>query len=376
MAYIGRGTDKISNIEVLDAITFTDSAGPYNITQSATAFTPISPSALVISIDGVVQSPASFTLSGSTITFDSVMAATSTMNFIYQIGVGLITTTGDNTVTTAKIVDDAVTYAKMQDIATGNRVLGRATAGEISEVQVSNDMLAGSIANSKLVYDSVTFNSQTVALGGSGTITVTDTHPTITSFTPTVIDATAGGTVTVTGTNFVSIPKVEMQNSSGALITAPTVSFTSATSIQFTTGTTGLANGSNVYLHITNPDGNGVRSGTELTMSAGPTWTTTSLANTESAAVISYNLDTDADSASTINPTPVSGALPSGTSIGGTTNPGGSTYRAVLSGTMPTVSVETAYSFTLRVTDDEAQTADQAFTLTSTVGITGGGGFC
>ena len=30
MAYIGRGVDKISNIEVLDAITLTDSAGPYN----------------------------------------------------------------------------------------------------------------------------------------------------------------------------------------------------------------------------------------------------------------------------------------------------------------------------------------------------------
>jgi hypothetical protein len=42
---------------------------------------------------------------------------------------------------------------------------------------------------------------------------------------------------------------------------------------------------------------------------------------------------------------------------------------------MPVVSVETAYSFTLRVTDDESQTADQAFTLTSTVDVTGGGQF-
>jgi hypothetical protein len=42
---------------------------------------------------------------------------------------------------------------------------------------------------------------------------------------------------------------------------------------------------------------------------------------------------------------------------------------------MPAISVETAYSFTLRVTDAESQTADQAFTLTSTVGATGGGQF-
>ena len=43
MAYIGRGVDKISNIEVLDAITFTNSAGPYNLLKDTVAFTPTSP---------------------------------------------------------------------------------------------------------------------------------------------------------------------------------------------------------------------------------------------------------------------------------------------------------------------------------------------
>ena len=61
MSYLGRGLDKISNIEVLDNITFTNSAGPYNITKSSTAFVPASANALVISIDGVVQSPSSYT---------------------------------------------------------------------------------------------------------------------------------------------------------------------------------------------------------------------------------------------------------------------------------------------------------------------------
>ena len=105
MAYIGRGLDKISNIEVLDAITFTDSAGPYNITQSSTAFVPAASNALVISIDGVVQDPGSYTTSVATITFDSVMAATSTMNFMYQIGVGVITAPSDDSVTTAKLAN-------------------------------------------------------------------------------------------------------------------------------------------------------------------------------------------------------------------------------------------------------------------------------
>jgi len=45
-------------------------------------------------------------------------------------------------VTTAKILDDNVTYAKMQDTSTNNRVLGAASAGTIGEVQVTSDMIA------------------------------------------------------------------------------------------------------------------------------------------------------------------------------------------------------------------------------------------
>ena len=127
MAYIGRGLDKISNIEVLDAITFTDSAGPYNITQSSTAFVPAASNALVISIDGVVQDPGSYTTSVATITFDSVMAATSTMNFMYQIGVGVITAPSDGSVTEAKIATDAVTTAKIKDLNVTNAKIATGT---------------------------------------------------------------------------------------------------------------------------------------------------------------------------------------------------------------------------------------------------------
>ena len=183
MAYIGRGVDKISNIEVLDNITFTDSAGPYNLLKATVAFVPASPNALVISIDGIIQSPSSYTISAATITVDSVMASTSTMNFIYQIGTGLIITPGDATVNTAQLVDDAVTYAKMQNLATGNRVLGGATAGQIIETQVSNDMLAGSIANSKLANSSITVsdgsNTSPIALGGTLTFTATANETTV-----------------------------------------------------------------------------------------------------------------------------------------------------------------------------------------------------
>ena len=161
-----------------------------------------------------------------------------------------------------------------------------------------------------------------VSLGGSATIP-TETQPTISSFTPTVIDADVGGTITVTGTNFSSIPKVELQRSNGLVQSATSVTFSSATSISFTTGTTGLTNGQNVNILITNPDGNAVRSSTQLTVSDGPTWTTTSLSNGESGVAYTANLDVTSDSAATISTSPVSGALPSGVTIGSTTNPSG-----------------------------------------------------
>ena len=68
-------------------------------------------------------------------------------------------------------------------------------------------------------------------------------------------------------------------------------------------------------------------------------------------------------------------ALPAGITIGSTTNPSGSTYRAVISGTMPTISSQTVYSFTVRATDAQGQTTDQALSITSTAGIQNSGGF-
>ena len=125
-----------------------------------------------------------------------------------------------------------------------------------------------------------------------------------------------------------------------------------------------------------NPDGNAVRSSSDLVISDGPVFTTTSLPNGEANTSYSQNIDVTGDSAVTIGTTVISGALPSGVTIGSTTNPSGSTYRAVISGTLPSVASETQYSFTVRATDAQNQTTDQAFTITSEVGITNSGGFC
>nr|BAR25917.1 hypothetical protein [uncultured Mediterranean phage uvMED] len=111
MAYIGRDTDKISNVEVLDNITF-DGSSSYTLQKNSVNFTPSSANTLLVSIDGVVQA-GNFTVSGSTIDFGTAVAGTSTCDFILHYGVGLITTPSDGTVTTAKLGDNAVTSAKL-----------------------------------------------------------------------------------------------------------------------------------------------------------------------------------------------------------------------------------------------------------------------
>ena len=142
MAYVGRGIDNISNASLLDTITFTNSAGPYNLEKGSAAFTPISVQALVISVDGVIQAPDSYTISAATITFGVSMASTLTNDFIVHNGVGLITEPSDGSVTTAKIEDEAVTEPKLAATGTpssstylrGDMAWSTVTVGELGTI--------------------------------------------------------------------------------------------------------------------------------------------------------------------------------------------------------------------------------------------------
>ena len=349
MAYIGQGIEQFSNVEKLDNITFTNSAGPYNLTKGSVAFTPSNAQSLLIEVDGVMQSSDSYTVSGSTITFGVSMASTSTMNNILHLGVGLISTPADDTVSTSAIVDNAVTTAKIVDSAVTNAKL----AGSIA-----NDKLAGSIANTKLANSAITINGSAVSLGGS--VTVGETKPTISSISPSVIDNTTS-TITITGTNYISVPYVDLINAStGAITQASTVSFTNATTLVITTT---LSVDGTYYLRIENNDGNAVRSSTALlTVSDAPAWTTSagSLGSFAGGSSIGTINLTATDSTSM--------AVHSGSLPGGTIALNSSAGTSTLTGTESGASAATTYTFTIRATDAEAQTADRAFSLTFTFG--------
>jgi hypothetical protein len=210
--------------------------------------------------------------------------------------------------------------------------------------------------------------------GGNETLTISAalTNPTLSSISPDTI-TNAQTSITITGSNFVSVPQVEFLNpSTGIWYVADTVTFNNSTSL---TVQATLTVDAQYKIRIENPDGLAVISSTNiLTVSDAPTWSTaagtlgtiqgdfsgtvaTVAATSDSA--ITYSETTNV----LTNASQANCSLNSSTGVITTTDFGGSSTTA------------TTYNFTLRATDAEGQTADRSFNLTSSFGATGGGQF-
>ena len=215
-------------------------------------------------------------------------------------------------------------------------------------------------------------SSRLPALDGSQLTGVAETKPTITSITPDVI-TNAQTSITITGTNYASVPQVEFLNpSTGIWYVADTVTFNNSTSL---TVQATLTVDAQYKIRIENPNGLAVLSSTNiLTVSDAPTWTTASGTLGTIAGNFSGTVATIAgtsDSAITYsevtnvltNASQANCSLNSSTGVITTTDFGGSSTTA------------TTYNFTLRITDAENQTTDRSFSFTSSFGATGGGQF-
>ena len=269
----------------------------------------------------------------------------------------------DSIITASKIASNAVEEAKIN----ANAV----TSAKISDGTIVNADVNSSaaIATTKLATNSITINGSAVALGGS--VTIGETKPTVANVSQTIAPATAT-TINITGTNFTNIPQVEfIKSDTGAMTLANTVSRTNATTLSVNCT---LATGT-YYVRVELDDGNAARSTNAIiTASAAPTWTTSAGSIGTPAGDFSGTVATvvaSSDSAITYsettsvltNASQANCALNSSSGAITTTDFGGSSTTA------------TTYNFTLRATDAEGQTADRAFSLTSSFGLSNGGQF-
>jgi len=124
MAYIGK-QPVVGNFVKLDAIT-TSATATYNLLNGGVAYFPQTANNCIVSLNGVIQSPTSaYTISGSTIVFDSALTSDDSIDFILVLGDVLnIGTPSDSTVGFAKVTSNLITGATAEtSIAGGDSVL-------------------------------------------------------------------------------------------------------------------------------------------------------------------------------------------------------------------------------------------------------------
>ena len=232
-----------------------------------------------------------------------------------------------------------------------------------------------SAQNYTLTFPQSISNGYFLKTDGSGNLSFaaadsSDTAPTISSFTPTTVEGGVNASIVITGTNYASTPRVEFQsNTDGSIQHAATVQFDSATQLTVGTGT-GLVNGTNYFIIITNPNGQSVRSTSQLSTSAAPVWTTSAGSLGTVAGNFSGTVATVAATGDSIvysettnvltNASLANCALNSSTGVITTTDFAGSASTAQ------------TFTFTLRATDSQSQTTDREFSLTSSYGLTAG----
>ena len=238
----------------------------------------------------------------------------------------------------------------------------------ITDGAVSNSKLGTDISADKLTAGTLPdarFPATLPAVSGANLTNVVSL-PTIASITPSTIENTQTA-VAITGTNFKDSstpPYVDAINSStGAIVTADSVTFTSATSI---TATFTIAVDGTYFLRVENNDGYAARSGSALlTVSDAPTWTTSAgnLGTVGAAGSVSFTVAATGDTPITYAKT--SGSFPGGVTIASATG--------VISGTETGSTGTTTYSFTITATDAQGQTSPRAFDIIISHGVAGGG---
>ena len=211
---------------------------------------------------------------------------------------------------------------------------------------------------------------------GSGNLSFAEvpqpTTPTVADVSQTIAPATAT-TINITGTNFSGIPIVDFVKTDGAVTRANTVSLSNGTTLSVNVT---LASGS-YYVRIELENGRAARSTNAIiTASTAPSFSTGAGSIGTVGAGETVNLSVAASSDSTIAFSETTSVLTSNANTpAATMNLTLNSSTGAITGTAPTPTAATTYNFTLRATDAESQTVDRAFSITVSVGATGGAQF-
>ena len=208
-----------------------------------------------------------------------------------------------------------------------------------------------------------TSNSNLEIHNGIGWASVGIVAPTVSSFAIAsglnVFVPGGGETVTLTGTNFTSVPAVVLIASDGTEFAATSESFTSTTKMTFVTPNVSSKGPGAYDVKLTNPDGGTVTKADFITASGVPVWTTAAgtIVDQNEGTSVNFTLAATDSDGGAITYAVTTGSLPSGISLNASTG--------VISGTLPTVSTDVNTNFTVTATDNESQTTARAFTITT-----------
>ena len=221
MAYIGR-EPQIGNYQVCDAISVVNAQAAYTMQVSSVNVIPESVNHMIVSLNGVIQKPgSSYTISGATITFSRNLVTGETIDFIYLLGNVLdLGTPSDDTVTGAKIVDNAINSEHYTDASIdlahlsadsvdGSKIADNAINSEhytdgsidtahIADNQITLDKLAGGTDGNIISYDA-SGDPVAIATGSDGQV-LTSTG----AGSPPAFEDAAGGSWNLISTTTIS----------------------------------------------------------------------------------------------------------------------------------------------------------------------------
>lgn len=210
-------------------------------TGSQTAFTltfaPATTAAIAVHVAGVYQAPSAYTLSGTTLTFNSAPALGSSNIQVLHLSIGFVAQVpSDGSVTTAKIADGAITADKIAD-------------GTI----IAADIAANTVTPAKLAYNAagtiLTTDGTTVLWRAQSALTIANTQ-----ITGVLTSAQHANTAVTTGTyggatnvsSFIVDQQGRITSASNVAISIPSGAYVTSTNNSILTNNTSITSNSTV----------------------------------------------------------------------------------------------------------------------------------